>query len=807
MKFEFTHDFIAKQVYEKSSAEAKARRKVEAIVQRALQRHQDNSRILLSAEDLAEIKIFEAMINFSEQEQAFIRKSQRVINQKRNLLIGAVSAAFIILSILVIWALNEQRKAKNEQQHSLATALAAKSYELQMKGDNTTALRFAQYAYQTTDRDASRQALFHSYFQRNKYYYHKSIKADSNAIVGAAFSAQDTPVLMTTSLNGNIKFWNEELEQFKTLVHNHASAKIAISPDGDLIAIARSDSSLQIRPRASQSEGLFIKHPSVIDQIYFSPADSIVMTITRNENAWLWKFDGQPYDTLSNIGRVKSATFSPDGQYILTAGTSDIKIWSKHGQFLDNLRLINPEKIQFFPASLTKAPNCYLFGSIYAGTKLKFWSLCIESGKVKLKEVATLPEQQKLLINMDIAPNGKMALTVNYDYVDLFQLQISSSNAVDLVSLGQLKGHIGFINQAIFSPFGERLYTVSDDQTIKLWQLSTFSRPFETIMDKSLTGDQSIYKILEDPAYVLSKAVQSGSDEEMANYKVWRFFDFVQPKVIMELKGQQVQVVPNSDGSMLATYSYDESVRHPIIQLWDSLGNKLAASKTKLEDFISLGFLAGDQQFITFQKNNRFKIWNLKGEIITSLQVPGNFSSIAPSPVDSNLIALLTDRIEGKSIISLYNLATDSLRNFYSTSELDEGGIVKFSHSGKHILSVHFDKIEIWSSDGELLKSIISYDESFIDAFFAKEDNYLIAIDAYQALVMDWTKVENQVATIGNVEQAIFSKNMEHILIINHQTNELERWPFAPAKIITKIEQMKIADLDTAEKERHGIER
>lgn len=802
MKFELTHDFIAKQVYEKSSAEAKARRKVALIVQRALQRHRDNKQILLSKEDLAEIEIYEATINFSAEEQTFIRRSRAVINRRRNLLISAVITAFTILSILVIWALNEQRKARNEQQQSLATALAAKSYELQMKGDNTGALRFAQYGYQTKDREATRQALFHSFFQRSKYYYHKSVIGDSNAIVAAAFAVQDTPILMTNSLNGNIKFWDQDLNPVSAMPHNHASEKVALAPDGNLLAIARADSTLQIVDRTSGTEGVLIKHSSLIDQVYYAPTDSVILSVTRNATGWLWRSDGTALDTLNNAENIKSAAFTPDGQYILTAGASAIKIWNKQGEFLDNIRLVNPQRIRFFP--MQPDDDCYYLVCIHAGTQLKFFRLCVEDGRVRKDQVAQLPEQSRLLVDLDMAKDGKIALTVNYDFVEIWQLQFSNDNELDLLPLGQLKGHIGFINQAVFAPTGERLYTISDDQSIKLWLLSNDSRPFTSIVDAQALGGQALDRILEDPQFLVSKA-QNRSSGQRAQYQVWRIDNKIKPKRLLTLEGDDVKVVTSSNGQRLATVAYDETLQEQTLQIWDTSGNRLASGKSKLATPSTLHFLAGDQQLMTLQDNNLVKIWNLQAQAIDSFPLPGDYSAIYPSPVDSTQLALLSDRMVGKSVVSVYDFSSDSLRSFYSTSELDVGGKVKFSPSGQYILSIHFDKIEIWNLEGRLLKSIVSYDESFVDAFFAPSDNYLIVLDGYQALVMDWTKVESQIATIGSVEQAVFDKNQEHILIINNQTNELERWPFSPTRILDKIAQMRIGDLDEEEKKRHGI--
>ena len=799
MKFEFSHDFIAKQVYDKSSAEAKARRKVESIVQRAHQRHLENNRILLTKEDIAEVKLFEEAIKFSEAEQSFIRKSQLAINRRRNFIIWVVTAAFIILSGLVIWARIEQRKAKVEQRYSQATALAAKSYERQIKGDNSSALRFAQYGYQTTDRDASRKALYNSFFQRNKYYYHKSVKGASNAIVSIDLITVDTPFLMTTSLNGDSRFWNLDLDPIQKDSFFHTSENIWISPNGKLLCTINDDGSLHLKDIESQTLIRDISNQGFIDHIYFSPVEENLVTVSRQGKAKIWNFKGELLDSIKSTSIIKSARFTPNGKHVVTLSPTKLQIWTSGGRYLDQISLANPHEIQFLPMPGNNQ-DCFAFGCIYSGTRLSFWETCLENDRITIEKLADLPEQARLLMDLDISNTGQLALLVNFDYVALYQIEYPKGQKLSFFPTGELKGHTGFINQVHFNPDGHQLYTISDDQTIKLWTISSVARPFEIILDEDFPemNGQKITSIMESPRFVLNRG---GGQEK----NIWDIQNPITPQMLFTLESEDAMVISALDGQRLASLANDDDSGRKLIHILDNKGNPIAKGNRALSSVQKMHFLAGDHALLTFQDNDQIKFWGLDGQFLDSLKLNGNFSDVVPSPVDTNLIAVLSDRMQGKSMVGLYDLALDSLNLFVSTTELDTGGIVKFSPSGKYILSIHFDKIEIWNLEGKLIESIVSYDESFSDAFFAKEEQYLVAIDGNQAIIMDWTKAEKQIAKIDQVDQALFSEDMAYLFIINPLTNTLERWPFSPDYIIKQIETMGIADLDPEEKQRYGI--
>lgn len=114
MKFEFTHDTLARTVFNKSSAEAKARRQVKNMIEREFQRYKAKG-ILLQQDDLDELRPFQRQINFSEEEVKFIRKSRRAIRRKRRRTILIATGIIILLLIALFVSLIATTRATYAQ--------------------------------------------------------------------------------------------------------------------------------------------------------------------------------------------------------------------------------------------------------------------------------------------------------------------------------------------------------------------------------------------------------------------------------------------------------------------------------------------------------------------------------------------------------------------------------------------------------------------------------------------------------------------------------------------------------------------
>lgn len=141
MRYELAHDSLARQILDRVSGEAKARRQAELLISRAYERYQERQ-VLLSSEDLDEIRPHEKTINCSGEERAFIRKSKdalaRAARRKRQFLIGVIS----LLSAFLVFALWQW-------QRSVAGTKALRAKAAYEQGYPSTAFQLARSAYRT----------------------------------------------------------------------------------------------------------------------------------------------------------------------------------------------------------------------------------------------------------------------------------------------------------------------------------------------------------------------------------------------------------------------------------------------------------------------------------------------------------------------------------------------------------------------------------------------------------------------------------------------------------------------------------
>lgn len=152
MRYELSHDSIARQILDRVSADAKARRQAALLVQRAFARYEERD-VLLTQEDLDEIRPYEAGIQFSDKELAFIQKSkqalQKAARRKRQIIAGIIS----VLSIFLLIALWQWRR-------SVASSKALEARILYESGYTSQAFRTAQAAWKTLGADqGTRQTI------------------------------------------------------------------------------------------------------------------------------------------------------------------------------------------------------------------------------------------------------------------------------------------------------------------------------------------------------------------------------------------------------------------------------------------------------------------------------------------------------------------------------------------------------------------------------------------------------------------------------------------------------------------------
>ena len=443
-------------------------------------------------------------------------------------------------------------------------------------------------------------------------------------------------------------------------------------------------------------------------------------------------------------GWVMSASFSPDGKYIATAGEDGIaKIWSSSGQFIKELKDTkskntesedtesedtesneNQDKI----GSVRFSHNGQYIATVSTDETVKLWDI---SGQL-IKEWNT---NQSAILSVDFSPDGQYLATAGESGTGILW-HLSGEQISE--PFGK---HQNSVTSIRFSPDGQQIATAGEDGRVKLWNLSG-----QKISELRTTGDsQAIFSVSFSPdGKYLATAEENG---------IVRLWD-LSKKQFVPLTGHQGLVLSVSfspDGKYLATSGEDGTAR-----LWSLSGQQISEPfRSHLGAVLSVNFSPDGQQIITAGSDGIARLWNVSKQPVTKLDSEfmtnqDGVTSIRFSPDGQQLI---TAGVNGT--VKLWSLSGQE-------SQVLEGHrrtvwSVNFSRDGQYIVTGGEDgKARLWNRYGKELERFENHAGWVTSVSFSPNGQY-IATASTDGTAIVWKTSGEKLATLEGQQEQILS--------------------------------------------------
>lgn len=437
-----------------------------------------------------------------------------------------------------------------------------------------------------------------------------TLNTHSSNIISVTFSPNGQRLAITDE-SRLVRLWNTHTGQALPSLVSHAGLIKDVAfflNDQQLVTISK-DGKLQIWDINTKQVKPITTHYSYSKSVVLSPDGKTVATGDKDRSIRLWTIEsGQLLATIPAHGsNINSIAWSPDGKYIVSASDDfSIKEWNIRAE----QELMLPLGVSRYYATAFSSHQELLASGVTEDKQVKLWNL--STGQ----EIAKLNEFADNVLCAAFSPDRKVLATGGTDEENLVKLWDAATGQ----EIRSLKGHTGYIYAIAFSPDGALLVSGGPNHTI-IWNVRT-GQKLEALDDNSWRA------VFSPDGKYLAVASQDNS------VKLW---DVSARRFVRIFKGHTAVVEAiafSSDNKWLATGGDDNTVR-----LWDiATGRELR--NLGIADHVQRAVFSPDgNRLITGGHDGSVKLWDLTTgqELITLNQHKDEVTSVSFSEDGTSL--------------------------------------------------------------------------------------------------------------------------------------------------------------------------